>query len=96
MPETEACETPCGETEASGLTLAFKIDDLSGVVASSDLFLKGKVVSTFLEGNVSGLLLKSGRTTLFQSMNLIPPNLKESGEYLGVITPTSLSSWESM
>ena len=47
MPETEACQTPFGETEAFGLTVALKTDDLSGVVASSDLFLKGKVVATF-------------------------------------------------
>ena len=47
VPRSEACETPFGETEVSGLALALKTDDLSGVVASSDLFLKGKVASTF-------------------------------------------------
>ena len=42
------------ETRTFGLTVALKTDSLSGIVASKDLFLKGKVVSTFCEGGVIG------------------------------------------
>ena len=83
FPESEAFELRFGwETEASGLAVVLKKDGLLGIVASKDLFWKGKVVFTFCQGDVSGFLWKTGRTTLFWSMNFIPPNLKESWEYL--------------
>ena len=57
LPEAEVFDSLLGwETKASGLTVALITDGLSGIVASKDLFLKGKEVSTFWEGVVSGYL----------------------------------------
>ena len=79
LPMSEAFETPLdGETEASGLAVALKTDSLLGIVPSQDLFLKGKVVTTFSEGVVVGFLAKTGRTTLCKFMYLSPSSLKES------------------
>ena len=48
LPKSEAFEPHLDvETEASGLAVALKTDGLLGIVASKDLFQKGKVVFTF-------------------------------------------------
>ena len=54
VSKVEAGESPFGETEAAGLPVALKTDGLSVVEVSNDLFLKGKVASTYTEGNKSG------------------------------------------
>ena len=64
------------ETETFGLTMALRTDGLLGIVASKDLFQKGKVVSTFSEGGVVGFFRKNRTNYLVQVHVLESPQFE--------------------